>query len=214
MHKAITAATLALLALQPAFAQDKPRYYGAIHLGQNNLEEWPASVDFGGPTTPGQLKLDRSLHFGIIAGREKDQTRFEIEYQRGRAKIEQVALGAVTQAASGSGRYQALTVGAYRVFELNPALNAFIGLGIGWGSVSLPQLAPVGACNCFAGAKDSGFVWQARIGAEYEFGRDQAILAQYTLLRLPGPSASGGAPTAHYGSKRVGAFSVGYRNGF
>lgn len=209
----LAAGLLALSLAAPAGAQESPKYYGTVHLGQNDLRAWDANVDFGGVNVGGQLKLDRTLHWGVIAGREKDRTRLELEYQRGSVKINQVTLGPVTQGVSGSGHYQALTVGAYRTLELTSDINAFGGVALGWGSVSLPGLGAVSSCNCFGAASDSGLVVQARLGAEYELAADNHVLLQYTWLRLPRASASS-SPSVQYDRKTLGAWGVGYRAGF
>lgn len=204
-------ALLAVSFAVPAGAQEAPRYYGTVHLGQNNLRTWDANVDFGPTTVAGELRLDRTLHLGVIAGRQKDRTRLELEYQRGSVKINQATLGPVTQAGNGSGHYQTVTVGAYRTFELATDINAFGGVALGWGSVSLPGLGAVNSCTCFNAARGSGLVVQARLGAEYEIATDKHMLLQYTWLVLPRASASTAVPSVHYERKILGAWGVGYR---
>lgn len=195
-----------------AFAAPPLRpYYAGGHIGQNDVETWPARVDFGGGvTSPAQLRLDKDLHFGIFAGRQTDNSRLELEYQRGNADITAATLGAVTQARGGRARYQALTANAYRTFDIAQRITAFAGLGIGWGSVELPLLAPIGTCNCFREASDGGFVWQLRLGAEYQVRPGHNVFGQFTLLNLP-DVGSGGTPSVSYDNKRVRTLSVGYR---
>jgi len=188
-------------------------YYGGVHGGVNLIDKWPAEVNFGGATAGGSLKLERSLHFGLFAGQERDKVRLELEYQRGRVEVESASLGPVTQAVSGKGRYQALTANAYRTFELAPRWNGYLGVGIGWGSVDLPQLAAVSGCNCFRDASENGLVVQARVGAEYQIDAEQFVSAQLTALRLPGPD-SGTTPGVRYSSRWLGALSLGYRRRF
>src|SRR5688572_10939620 len=57
------AAGVAALLAFPAGAQQDPKFYGSVHAGQNNLETWDASVNFGGGVNSvgAQLKLDRAL---------------------------------------------------------------------------------------------------------------------------------------------------------
>lgn len=210
------AALVALACVSAAQAQDRGapvRYYGAAHVGVNDLNDWNANVNFGGANTAGGLKLDRGVHFGVMAGRQKDNTRVEVEYQRGRVNIDRVSLGPVTQAANASGNYQALTLNGYAFTKLADNWNGFLGLGVGWGSVTLPGLPAVSGCNCFGRASETGFVWQVRLGAEYDIAADRQLFAQYTYLRLPS-SASGSTPGVSYSSKNVGALSVGLRSGF
>ena len=207
------AGVAASLAAFTAAAQDTPKNYGAVHVGQNDLKTWAANVDFGGTSVAGQLKLDRTLHWGVIVGREKDRNRLEVEYQRGSVKINQVTLGAVTKAVSATGHYQALTLNALRTFELTNDVNAFAGLGIGWGSASLPGLDAVGTCNCFSAASDGGLAVQARVGGEYLVGVDKYLALQYTWLRLPTSTASA-SPSVQYARKTIGAWGVAYRSGF
>jgi opacity protein-like surface antigen len=207
--------TFALLALASAGAQavDLKPYYVGGHVGANNIDEWPAEVNFGGPSTPAQLKLDKGLHLGLFAGRRTENARFEVEYQHGQADVTGVSLGPVSQAAGGHASYQALTLNAYRTYAFSPRFTGYAGLGIGWGKVSLPRLAPLGTCNCFQAASDGGFVYQGRLGVEYQVADTHFVFAQYTLLHLPS-SAADATPSVHYGSKNVGALSVGYRAGF
>jgi opacity protein-like surface antigen len=222
MTSKLLAIALAAAALFPlaAAAQQRPApmqpaapYYAGVHIGVNDVDDWSADVNFGGPTTPGNLQLDRGLHFGLMAGRRTENARFEVEYQHGRAGVDRVSLGGFTQPAGGRATYDALTINAYRTFAVARNVTAYVGGGLGWGRVKLPQLATVAGCNCFRGASDDGFVYQLRLGAEYEIMANQFVLAQYTLLHLPS-LATGGAPSVDYTSKNVNIFTVGYRAGF
>lgn len=207
---------LALLAAagNAVAAEPEAPYYGALHFGRNNLSGVPASVSFGAITVPGSVQLDRGSHAGVMFGRRTENARFEVEYQSGRASVEGISLGAVTQAAGGKARYEVLTINAYRTAAFTADLTGFVGAGIGLGRFSLPQLGPIGACNCFPSASDRGFAYQLRLGAEYQVLKDQHVMAQYTSIRLPGAASSGGIPSVTYAKKRVGAFTVGYRIGF
>jgi opacity protein-like surface antigen len=203
---ALLAAPLAALAAQPGL------YVGG-HVGANNLSDWPASVDFGaGVSAPGSLSLDSGAHFGILGGRQTENARFEVEYQRGRFELNGLELGGLTQAASGSGHYDALTFNAYRTFALADRWAAFAGLGIGWGKAVLPG-ASFGPCNCFPASSKSGFAYQARVGAEYELAPSHLIFAQASWLRLPSLS-SGGSPGVSYARHSVTSLGIGYRKTF
>ncbi|MGE4241481.1 outer membrane protein [Ramlibacter sp.] len=220
MKSKLLLVSLALCAALPlaSHAQQRraapvPHWYAGIHGGVNDVKDWSADVNFGGPTTAGELRLDRGLHFGLMAGRRTENARFEVEYQHGRMDIDRMTLGGFSQAASGKGSYDALTVNAYRTFEVANRTTAYIGAGIGWGRVKLPTLPTISGCNCFRGVSDDGLVYQLRLGAEYEIQNNQHLLAQYTLLHVPG-LGSGGAPSVEYSSKNINIFSIGYRAGF
>lgn len=209
----LAAACAALLGPAWAAAAQPERFYAGVHGGVNSLDDWPASVNFGPVAPAGSLALDRGAHFGVLAGTRTENARFELEWQHGRAAIEAVSVGAVRQAASGSARYDALTVNALRTFGFTPQLAGFAGGGIGWGRSRLPALGTVGGCNCFRATSDDAFVWQLRAGAEYEIKPGHRLTAQYTALRIPGAPAVS-TPGASYGRRTVGALSIGYLAAF
>jgi len=192
-----------------------PANYLGIQGGVNNVRgDWAANVNLGGTVVlPGAVGTKRGTHFGIFAGRQTEHARFELEYQHGKFDINALQLAAVRQAFSAGGDYNALTVNAYRTQPLSQSITAYAGLGIGWGRVSLPQMAfTAPACNCFPAASKSGFTWLARAGAELQLG-DGRVFVQYTHLNLPRPG-SGGSPGVEYARKNVGAVAVGYRHTF
>ncbi len=212
---ALTPALVTALALpfsaaaQPAQAAN----YAGVHLGQNNLNNWPAEVNFGGVIAQGRLALDDGVHGGLLVGRQTDNARFEVEYQHGRIDVSSVQLGPVTQAAQARGRYQVLMLNAYRTFALLPSLSAYVGAGLGWSSVKLPRLPPINGCNCFPAASQKGAAFQARVGAEYLLAPGHGLFLQYTALRLPGPDF-GGVPSVDYSRRTLGAITAGYRASF
>lgn len=195
----------------PAAAQPAASYLG-VHAGSHDLDRWPASVNFGGPSSAGELRLDERGQFGVLGGRQYGANRFELEYQRGRFDVTGASLGAVSGPAGGSGRYDVLTLGAYRVFNLSGSLGAFAGAAIGAARVRLPQVG-LTSCNCFAAARASGWAAQLRAGLEYQFGAGHALFAQYSWLRLPGADAGAG-PVASYDRRSVETLGVGYRKAF
>ena len=206
----------AAMALLPAAAlAAEPANYAGAHLGASNLDNWPVTVDFGaGVSANGNLATDSSWHGGFFIGRQTQNARFEVEYERGRVDIGGASLGLVGAAAGGgTGHYQALLLNAYRTHEFNPKLNGYAGIGIGVGAVSLPALAPLTACNCFRGASNTELALQARLGAEYQADGGHRVFVQYTWLRLSGPD-SGGVPAANYSNKTIGSVSAGYRKLF
>lgn len=205
-------AAAALLPAAAVAAEPSGPTYLAAHIGRNNLDRWPASVNFGGPTVGGHLNLDEGANFGLIAGRQYGANRFELEYQRGRFDVTGAVLGAQSGAVSGSGHYDALTIGAYRTAAFTTSLSGFAGIGVGAASVKIPQ-ANFTACNCFPAARSTGWMVQARVGLEYAVANGHALLAHYTWLNLPGPNA-GTTPAVDYSRRGVGVLGVGYKKAF
>jgi opacity protein-like surface antigen len=212
------AALAAVAACGAALAQtaQQPAYYGGVHGGVNNLNQWDGSVDFGaGVRIPGQVSLDRGAHFGVFGGRQDEHARWEAELQGGRFDVNAIQLGTQRQSQDASGHYEALTLNAYRVEPIGQArrLDIYGALGIGWGRVSLPQMGFASGCNCFASASKSGLTWLARAGLEYNFDAQNKAFVQYTFLGLPRPG-SGASPGVEYQRKTIGAATVGYRRVF
>ena len=217
--RSATAAALACLSLSPLAAQasddGKDKYYLGAHLGRNALDSWPATVNFGaGVRASGSLSLDPGGHYGLVFGRQTENARFEVEYQRGDLKLTGIRLGAGSEAAAGRVRYDALTVNAYRTHAFSPTWIGFAGVGVGWGSVDLPSATFGGSCKCFPATSDSGLLYQGRLGLEYVVATEQKVFAHYTWLRLPGADSSSLVPGVEYPRRGLGALSVGYRKSF
>ncbi|MDP3759092.1 MAG: outer membrane beta-barrel protein [Ramlibacter sp.] len=207
----LSALAAALTCATAGAAAAQPGYYIGLHGGTNNLDSWPATVTLGpGVSLPGSLSLDSGTHFGLMAGRQTENARFEIEAQSGKFDITGIQLGLLQQNVSAGGRYKAFTFNAYRTQALSERLTGYAGLGIGWGSASLPQLGFASGCNCFPAASETGLAYLGRVGLEYRFGDQHHAFAQYTQLRLPRMD-SGGTPAAQYARKGVGIAGVGYR---
>lgn len=186
-------------------------YYLNLHAGYNNLDNWPATVDLGGGVNvDGKLKLDSGPHFGVAVGRQTENARFELEYQQGSFDLAGIQLGPVSQDASGTGHYKALTANAYRTYAFDANWLAFAGLGLGFGRVELPAAGFSSGCNCFAAASKDGLVLLGRIGLEYRFNAQHNAAVQYTWLRMPGPQ-SGGSPSVSYPRENIGVLGLGYR---
>jgi len=200
------AATMAMAA--------QPGNYAGIHGGRNDVGDWSANVSLGaGLSLPGSVGAERGAHWGVFGGRQTENARFELEYQRGDFDIRSISAGPLRQAVRTDGDYQALTANAYRTYDFNERFGAYAGLGIGWGKVKMPRMGFTGGCNCFPEASKSGFAYQARVGGEWHIAPTHNAFVQYTWLRLPRPS-SGGAPGVEYSRKSVGAWTVGYRHEF
>lgn len=192
-------------------------YYAGFHLGRNDLDNWPAKVDFGaGIVVDGGMDLDSGKHVGLLLGKQSERARFELEYQQGRFELANLRLGPLSEPMGGSGHYEALTLNAYRRIPLHGDLSGFVGAGIGWGAISLPQAGFFGGCHCFPHASKSDWVYQGRLGLEYLIGAGNFAFAQYTWLKLPGAAeeVSSDGPGVVYPRRSVGIFSIGYRSLF
>lgn len=214
----IAAAALAGFTAGAALANHgaQPANYLGVHGGVNNLRgTWGVDVSLGPAVTlPGSLAIKRGTHFGFFGGRQTEHARFELEFQHGSFDITGLQLGPVSQAINASGDYSALTANAYRTEPLSQRLTLYGALGIGWGRVSLPQMAfTAPACNCFPAASKSGFAWQARVGLEYQFSEGGRAFVQYTHLDLP-RAGSGSVPGVAYVRKDASALTVGLRHTF
>jgi opacity protein-like surface antigen len=208
---------LFLLALSLAGASAlaaQPGYYGGIQGGVNDVKDWGANVSLGaGVSLPGTVGANDGKHLGLFLGRQTENARFEIEYQWGDFDITSIKLGPLTQAMATGGDYKALTFNAYRTHDFDEKWTGYLGLGIGWGRVTLPRMGFTGGCNCFPEASKSGFAYQGRVGMEYHFDERNNAFLQYTSLRLPKPSSSS-TPGVDYARKSVGVIAVGYRRQF
>lgn len=226
MQRAVLS-TLGLLALAtPALAQqatpagqEEARYYGGVQFGRNNLDEWSNQVKLGaGVKVDGRTVTDAGSVAGLVLGRqvvktedgEQKITRYEVEYQRGKFDVQGVEIGAFSEAATGKGKYQALTLNAYRQKPWNENWSGYAGLGIGWGKAELPRVALSNGCDCVGEASKSGLVLLARAGVEYRFNQHHNAFVQYTFLNMQGPS-SGSTPGVDYSRKWIGAAAIGYR---
>jgi opacity protein-like surface antigen len=217
LGQAVALITAAAACASQAFAADpQPATYFGVHGGINDLRgNWGGDVTLGpGVTLPGTVGLKRGSHFGLQAGRQWQNWRFEGEYQHGTFDLRSIQLGPVTESISESGSYDTLMANAYRTASLTSNLSAFGGLGVGWGRVKLPQMgfASTG-CNCFADSSKSGFAWQARAGVEYAITPNDNVFAQYSYIGLPKPSG-GGTPSVQYERKNVSTLGIGYRRTF
>lgn len=202
----------ALLALQAA-AAEPVKYWGAS-LGVNTLKTWDAQIDFGtGTPFTGTMELDRGLHGGLVLGRQKDHLRYELEYEAGRMKVTRLTLDPLSEAVDAKGRYQALFANAYRTDRLSESVGSFIGGGIGWGRVKLPELGLGDTCKCFGPAEKSGFAWQLRAGLSYRLAAQDSVSLQYTWLNLPKPEGDG-PPAIQYAKRRFGAITLAYMRQF
>jgi hypothetical protein len=178
--------------------------------GVHKLSHWPATVDFGGPTAPAELRIDSGAQFGASWGHQDGKNRYELEYQHGRFDITGVTIGAARSAADASGHYDVLTANALRSMQLAERLAVYAGLGVGVGKVSLPEVAVASGCRCIGAAGKSALVWQARVGAEQRIGGQGHGFVQLSWLKLPGAHSDGAASVA-YPRRGVAVLGVGFR---
>ncbi|WEF31940.1 outer membrane protein [Pseudoduganella chitinolytica] len=171
-------------------------------------------MDFGfGTPLDGRAELKRGLHGGLQLGRQSGHGRYEVEYVRGRIRVERLTLAPLSEAVDARGHYEAVFANVYRADQLTAALDSFVGGGIGWGRVKLPQLNLGEACACFGPASKSGFAWQLRAGLAYRLTVNDRIALQYSWLNLPKP-ARDGEPAVQYDRRRFGALTLGYLRQF
>jgi opacity protein-like surface antigen len=214
MGKLLGLTAAALLAVPMGANAAEPGMYAGGHVGRNDLDHWPLTVDFGGIASEGNLTLDKTPHWGLFVGRQRENTRLELEYEQGRFDVTSATVGPVTLARNARGEYRALLVNGYRTFDVRPDFNVYGALGVGLARVSLPNLSPFNGCNCLRAAVNTDVVFQARIGAEYRFGGENNVFLQYTALYLPSTGSGAPAPLVNYGYKALGAVTVGYRTSF
>ena len=191
----------------------QPRNYAGVHAGINDLEDWKGKVALGkNIELDGSLSLDSNWTAGLVLGREYENSRYEVEYQQGSYSISAISLGTQHSTTDSSGKYQALTANAYRVQHFAHRVDGYLGLGIGMGRASLPALGFQNACQCFASADESGFVWQWRIGLEYALSENNRLSLQWSGLRnVPGPVSGGGFPAVTYEDKNLSTLSLQWR---
>lgn len=199
-------------AAQQESAEDPQNYVG-IHFGNHDVEEWRGRVDMGrNVQLDGRISLDNKWEAGLLVGREYERSRYELEYQLGRYQADRIELGPRTASVDGKGKYQALTLNAYRLKQLSERIDGYAGLGIGWGKATLPQLGFSGACQCFAQADDSGFIWQWRLGLEYRIREDGELFLQFNrLMNMPGPASAAASPGVRYEEKDIDTVAIGWR---
>jgi opacity protein-like surface antigen len=219
-HFRLTALVAMLCAPCAVFAADSDtmpdagsQRYWSVQGGVNNLSRWPATVNFGGPSVPASLELDRGAQFGAALGRQNGNARYELEYQHGRFGISAVQIGATSGSADANGHYDVLTVNALRRLPLSAQSALYAGLGVGVGKLSLPDVAVASGCHCVAAASKTGFTWLARLGAETAVGAAGRGFVQLSWLNVPG-AQSGGASYVSYPRRGFAVLGVGLRQAF
>lgn len=204
---------LATLLCLPLASQAQESRYWSVQGGMNKLSDWPATVNFGGPSVDASLQIDRGLQFGAVIGKQYDKARYDLEYQYGQFDITGATVGAVSQAADASGKYHVLTANAYRSVPLNDTVALFGGLGVGYGRVTLPTLGGAGGCQCLNEASKGSLAYQARLGLDLRMSESGVAFVQAGWLRLPG-ARSEGAAYVSYPNRGFATFGIGYRGLF
>ncbi len=211
--KAFCSLLLASAFCSAAIAAEPPAWYMAVHVGANTLDDWPATVDFGGVKSEGLLGLERGNHAGLTVGRESEHARFELEFVHGRIKVDTIELSGVREPGAARGKYDVVLANIYRHDALTSSLRAFAGIGVGWGRAELPLLRFSSGCECLGPASRSGAAYQARVGLAYQPSQGHAVSVQYSHLSLVGPRR-GGTPSVEYGRRSFGALSAAYTHYF
>ncbi len=199
---------------QQALQDEFPFPYLGLQLGLHDVDAWPAQISLGnGVDFEGGVTLEDDLAFGLQLGREYENSRYELEYQRGGYTMATINLGALSEEVAGDkGRYEALTLNALRLHDFSERLTGYAGLGIGYGRAQLPAAGFAGGCQCFPEAEESGFVWQARIGLEYRLGERARLGLQYSrLFDMPGPREEDALPSIVYAERDIDTLALSLR---
>ncbi len=201
-----------LAVLSGSVLAQEPRNYLGAHAGINLGTDWPVKLGFDNNVSAnGQVQTGNGSHLGIVLGRQRENSRYELEYQVGQASIDSIQASGIRQAGQGDLKYQALTINAYRVEPIKESWDFYLGAGIGLAKVSAPQQAAIGGCNCFREVSDSGLTYLLRIGVDHHLSKQNRLFLQYTHLFLP---KFGGSPGSEYGKNDVGSVNFGFRKLF
>jgi hypothetical protein len=83
------------------------------------------------------------------------------------------------------------------------------------GEAKMPGMGFTGGCNCFGSARNSGFVWLARLELEYRMNKSNILGLRLTgLIDMPGPESGSARPAIVYENKDIMAVSLSYRHNF
>ncbi len=202
------------VAAQQEAEDEFPFTYLGVQLGLHDVDAWPARISLGnGVDFDGGVLLDEQPAWGVQLGREHENWRYELEYQRGGYEVGTLNLGALTEDVQGDeGQYEALLLNGLRLHDFSERLAGYLGLGIGLGRAELPAQGFTGGCQCFAQAEESGFVWQARIGLEYRLSERSRLGLHYSrLFDMPGPVSEAGAPSIVYEARDIDTLALNLR---
>lgn len=207
------AATSVVLA-QQSVTEEFPFTYLGLQAGVHDVDQWPATIAFGNAVNfEGGVTLKEEPAFGLQIGREYENSRYEVEYQRGTYEVGSINLNAMSEKLQGdTGHYEALTLNALRMHDFTERFTGYMGLGIGMGKALLPAQGFSGGCQCFPEARESGFVWQARVGLEYRVGERARLGMHYSrLFNIPGPLWEDSLPAIFYDERDVDVLALSFR---
>jgi hypothetical protein len=215
----LLAAGILLASMPAALAQQDaeeefPFNYLGLAAGLHDVDAWPAQISLGnGVNFEGGVTLEEDLAFGLQIGREYENSRYELEYQRGGFAVATISLGSLSEDVDGdTGHYEALTLNALRLHDFTERFTGYAGLGIGMGRALLPAQGFRGGCQCFPEAEESGFVWQARVGLEYRIGERARLGMHYSrLFNIPGPLGEDALPAIVYDERDVDVLALSFR---
>ncbi|MFO1326855.1 MAG: hypothetical protein U1F56_05830 [Rubrivivax sp.] len=211
---AFCAATLLALPATAATPPDGDRDSIAVHLAAQGFGAWPGRVDFGNSVgRDGQIDLARGAAGGVQLARDRGRWRYEIEFQQGRSSLQGIRLGTLASAADGHASHAALTGNVYRAFDPWDRLQLRVGVGAGWGRVTLPRAGFDGGCQCFAGTTAHGLALQARAVAEWTLDSGGRPFVQLGVLSLAGGDGGQG-PVVRYRRDQAWQLGVGWRHAF
>lgn len=209
-------------------------WYGQAQVGQGRSGSQDVDVALGGGVNlSGQASLGAGTVYSLAVGRqwlggerdddERTPWRLEGEFWSGSAKREQVSLGALTVRPGDTVRASALFLnGAGRVWEseergkrrFTPLWRAWLGAGVGFARVTVPDASALAPCNCLASASGSGVAFQVKLQAERQLSENAQLVLQAGRVWLPDATTGGGLPKTTWGARSVDQLLVGVRFAF
>jgi len=188
--------------------------YWGVHGGQNDLDRLGVHARYASSTRyDGHVDLQHGAHVGVQLGRSSAQARYEVEFETGDFSARHLTAGPINADVHGRGHYQAAFANVYGTAHLSERLDAFAGIGAGWGHVEVPHLVLKNACTCFGKSTKDGGAWQARVGLAWQVSPASDVDLQYTRLGLPGAETDG-PPAVQYNRLGFGAWTLGWRSRF
>lgn len=186
----------------------------ALHLAAQGFGAWPGRVDFGNNIgRDGQLDLARGAALGVQLARDRGRWRYELEVQQGRSSLQGIRLGTQVGAADGRATHTAITGNVYWAFEPWGRAQLRVGVGAGWGRVTLPRAGFAGGCDCFAATRAQGAALQARMVGEWALDDGGRPFVQMGVLSLAGGDGGQG-PVVRYRRDAAWQLGLGWRHTF
>ncbi len=223
----IAAALLLALANAASAAQgaDEPALYANITVGHGvAVSGGNARVSLGGGVSAGaSVGHDAgpagSLAFGreFVSKKENGEPkhyRLEGELWAGSVKRTSITLDGTTFARRDAIDAQALFVnGLYRFYN-NERYRGWLGLGLGWGRVSVPSAQDaLQPCDCFGAKTASGLAYRLKLQVQRDLSENTRLFAELGYVRLPADS-TGGLPSTRYGALGLTTIGLGLERRF